>query len=47
MNSIRLPNPCLAIRPGPVDPDVGGIAVGASLLWRMYKLDYRHQYSTL
>ncbi|EDR03024.1 uncharacterized protein LACBIDRAFT_307555 [Laccaria bicolor S238N-H82] len=33
MNSISLPDPCLTaqtIRTGPVDPDVGGIAVGVS-----------------
>jgi len=36
MNSIRLPDPCLTaqtIRTGPVDPDVGGFAVGVSSMF--------------
>ena len=40
MNSIRLPHPCLTaqtIRTGPVDPDVGGIAVGMSSMFHAFE----------
>ena len=39
MNSIGLPDPCLTaqtIRTGPVDPDVGGIAVGVSSMFYVF-----------
>ena len=40
MNSISLPNLCLTaqtIRTGPVDPDVGGIAVGVSSMFNVFE----------
>jgi len=40
MSSIRLPHPCLTaqtIRLGPVNPDVGGVAVGVSSVFYVFE----------
>ena len=40
MSPISLPDPCLTnqtIRTGPVDPDVGGIAVGVSSMCNVFE----------
>ena len=40
MSPITLPDPCFTnqtIRTGPVDPDVGGIAVGVSSMFYVFE----------